>query len=70
MSLSTGLIGLHSALKDLRLKWQETQLIWNDSVRRDFDENLWQPLETQVEAAHRALDRLDAIVAQAQQDTK
>jgi hypothetical protein len=70
MSLSTGLIGLHSALKDLRLKWQETQLIWNDSVRRDFDENLWQPLETQVEAAHRALDRLAAIVAQAQQDTR
>ena len=70
MSLSTGLIGLHSALKDLRLKWQETQLIWNDSVRRDFDENLWQPLETQVEVAHRALDRLAAIVAQAQQDTR
>lgn len=70
MSLTTGLIGLHSALKDLRLKWQETQLIWNDSVRRDFEENLWSPLETQVEAAHRALDRLAAIVAQAQQDTR
>ncbi len=70
MSLSTGLIGLYSALKDLRQKWDETRVVWNDSVRRDFDENLWAPLETRVEATHRALDRLAAIVAQAEQDTR
>jgi hypothetical protein len=70
VSLSTGLIGLYSALKDLRLKWDETRVVWTDAVRRDFDENLWQPLEAQVEATHRALDRLAAIVAQAEQDTR
>jgi hypothetical protein len=61
---------LHSALKDLRLKFDDTRPLWNDVVRRDFEENLWAPLESKVEAAHRALDRLAAVMSQAEHDTR
>ena len=68
MNLSTGWIELNSALKTMRLRWDEVKADWNDSVSRDFEENHWQPLEAQVVATLRAIDRLAPVLAKAQQE--
>ena len=68
MNLSTGWIELNSALKELRLQFEEVKPDWNDAVRRGFDDNHWQPLEAQVVATLRAIDRLAPILTKAQQE--
>ena len=68
MNLTTGWTELNSALKTMRLLWEEIQGSWNDPVSRDFEANHWQPLETQVVATLRAMDRLAPILARAQRE--
>jgi hypothetical protein len=68
MSVSTGWIELNNGLKSLRHNWEDAKTDWNDSVRRDFEEDLWIPLEQQVLATLRAIDRLAPVLARAQQD--
>ncbi len=68
MNLSTGWIELNSALKTMRLRWDEVKTDWNDSVSRDFEESHWEPLEAQVIATLRAIDRLSPVLAKAQQE--
>jgi hypothetical protein len=55
-------------LKDLRLRWEDTQKVWDDPVSKDFDEHLWQPLEAQAQSAIRAIDRLAQIMHQMQSE--
>ena len=68
MNLSSGWIELNSALKTLRLSWEETKLEWHDAVRQEFDDNYWTPMEAQVGTTLRAIDRLAQVLLRAQQD--
>jgi hypothetical protein len=68
VNLSTGWTELSSALKELRLLWEETKTEWHDSVSQDFEENHLAPLEAQVVATLRAIDRLAPDLIQAQRD--
>lgn len=68
MNLSTGRSKLHGGLEDLRLHWEEIKVIWNDPVRKDFEEKFWVDLEETVLTAIRGIDRLDQIVRQAQSE--
>ena len=68
MHLTTSAMELNAALKTLRLLWEETKLGWNDSVSRDFEANCWQPLEMQIIATLRAMDRLAPVLMRAQRD--
>jgi hypothetical protein len=68
MSLTTGWSELNSALKTMRLRWEDIQESWNDPVSRDFDANHWQPLEQQVVTTLRAMDRLAPILMRAQRE--
>jgi hypothetical protein len=68
MSLNTGWSELSAALKTMRLLWEDIQGSWDDPVSRDFDAHHWQPLEQQVVAALRAMDRLDPILARARRE--
>jgi hypothetical protein len=68
VNLSTGWTELNSALKTMRLRWQEVKTDWHDAVCLDFEENHWTPLEAQVVSTLRAIDRLAPILAKAQQD--
>ena len=65
MSLSVGSSKLSLGLKTLRLRWEETKTRWNDPVSQAFEDNYWRPLEAQVQAALRGLDRLGQELAQA-----
>jgi hypothetical protein len=68
VSLTTPWTELNTALKDLRVLWEQTRADWDDPVSQDFEEHYWLPLETQVVAALRAMDRLAPILAKAQRD--
>jgi hypothetical protein len=68
MSLSTGSGKLNLALKALRVHWEETKATWNDPVSQAFDESHWTPLEMQVLAALRAIDRLARELDQAKKE--
>ena len=55
---------LQHAMKTLRFRWDETQDVWNDSVRRQFDEQYIVPLEPQVSTTLKAAKRMvDILVA-------
>ena len=68
MSLNAGWTELNTALKDLRVLWEQTKTDWHDPVSREFEERYWTPLEGQVVSALRAMDRLGPILAKAQRE--
>jgi hypothetical protein len=68
VSLNAGWAELNTALKDLRVLWEQTKSGWDDPVSRDFEERYWTALETQVVSALRAMDRLAPILAKAQRE--
>jgi hypothetical protein len=68
MSLSVGRYKLYTALKDLALRWEECKDQWHDSVRREFEEKQWAPLEPHVKAALAAMDRLDQVLIKVRND--
>ncbi|HEY5311700.1 MAG TPA: hypothetical protein VIK18_04250 [Pirellulales bacterium] len=59
---------LQHAMKSLRFRWDETQDVWNDSVRRQFDEQYIVPLEPQVSTTLKAVNRLSQIFARASEE--
>lgn len=62
MPLNTGHGKLFNAMKTLRPHWEHIKDIWNDPVRRDFEENFWNPLDAHVGSTLRATDRLDQVL--------
>jgi hypothetical protein len=48
--------------------WEETREKWADAVRQDFEENIWTPLENQVRATLRGIERLTPALLKMQQD--
>lgn len=68
MNLNSGWTELNAALKTLREHWEEVQRAWDDAVRRDFEEKHYRPLEAQVLATLRAMDRLAPILRRAQRE--
>jgi hypothetical protein len=64
MPLSTGRSKLFNAMKALRGQWRRVQDVWDDPVRREFDEHTFTPLDEQVQAELRATDRLDQLLSQ------
>ena len=68
MNLNVGWVELNNALKDLRIRWGQTQTDWDDAVSKEFEEHYLLPLEAQVVAAMRAMDRLAPVLTKAQRD--
>jgi hypothetical protein len=66
--LNAGWTELNTALKTLRLHWEEVQPAWKDPVGRAFEEQHWLALEQQVVATLRAMDRLRPLLARIQQE--
>lgn len=66
ISPATGRGRIYGGLKDLRIRWEEVQRIWNDPVSKDFDENMYKPLAEESQAVIRAMDRLGGIMHQMQ----
>lgn len=68
MSLDTGRYQLYSALKVLKARWDQTQDVWDDLVRRKFAEDVWEPLEQRTQSALSAIDRLGEIITRLKQE--
>lgn len=68
MALSTGRSKLHDAHKTLRAHWEAVEGVWKDSVRRDFEDNYWKPLEPEIHATLRGIDRLAQVLQQVHND--
>lgn len=64
MSLTTGRIQLHAAMKNAHERWEEVRHAWHDKVSAEFEETCLLPLEQQVKSTLRAIDRLSAVLAQ------
>jgi hypothetical protein len=68
ISTASGRGKLYGVLKDLRLKWEELEAVWNDPVRKDFEKDVWEPLVAQSQSAVRAMDRLSQVMMQMQNE--
>jgi hypothetical protein len=70
MNLSSSSMEMGNALKELRIMWEETQAVWNDSVRHDFEEHFWTPFQGQVLSTLRAAERLSPVLEKVQYDCR
>jgi hypothetical protein len=68
VSLSIGRNKLHNAFDALHEHWHECQTQWADVVRQDFEKNYWEPIEPDVSAVLRAMDRLSLALSQLRHD--
>ncbi len=70
MSLNLTHGQLQQAWQQLRQQWQKTAALWNDPVRWQFEREFWQPLEREVPATIREMDRLAQVISQARQNVR
>ena len=68
MDISADRAKLHNRLRDLAARFEDVKSIWDDSVRREFEEGHWQALDAHVQAALRAMDQLATVMVQARHD--
>lgn len=68
MRFDAGRGKLYDALLQIRARWEETEPHWNDAVRQDFEEKIWEPLIQYTEEALRAIDRLNQVFNQAKNE--
>jgi len=69
-NLNTSRAELQEAWQRVRQRWQETTPLWNDPVRWQFEQEFWQPLERQVPATLKEMERLARVIAQARRSVK
>ena len=55
---------VYDAQKTARAHWQATADEWDDEVRREHGEVVWEPLDLTVGDALRAIDQLAVLFAQ------
>jgi hypothetical protein len=62
MKVDAGRGKLYDAHLTIRHQWDEVCETWNDGVRKDFEEQIWLPLDQFSEAELRAIDRLARVL--------
>jgi hypothetical protein len=50
--------------------WINVKTVWNDQVHWRFEKENWDPLEGQVQATQREIERLAQVIAQARRSVK
>jgi hypothetical protein len=55
---------IYDAQKTAQAHWHATADEWDDAVRRDHAETVWEPLDQAVSEALRAVDQLSVLFAQ------
>lgn len=59
---------LDDAQLTARARWDEAAETWGDAVRREFERDVWVPLDDHVSAVLRAVDQLTLIFTQVRDD--
>jgi hypothetical protein len=68
MELGTGWTQLNNSFKVLNAHWDGLKQEWRDNAQADFENRYWNPLEAQVRAVLRAMDRLAPHLAKAREE--
>jgi hypothetical protein len=68
MNLSGGWTELNNSLKTLNDCWEEAKNHWKDAVAEEFDETFLAPLDMQIRATLRGIERLTPALLKLQQD--
>jgi hypothetical protein len=66
--MAAGAGRLQDSVKNIRLRWEETKEVWNDTRRAEFDETYMEPIEPQVRATLERLRKLAMVFHQACQE--
>jgi hypothetical protein len=64
MKVDAGRGKLYDAQKVIRHRWDEVTEKWSDSVRAEFEEKVWGPLDQHTSDGLRAIDRLARILTE------
>lgn len=59
---------LKHTIRDLLDRWEDTRAVWNDAVRRDFEERQIRPLETSVNSAINGMQEISEVLARLRAD--
>ena len=68
MSLDMGRNRLFKEFEVLRVRWEQTELTWQDMVRGEFTKEYWDPLDLSLLTTLGAMDRLAPILTQVRQE--
>ena len=61
---------LARAMKDLMIRWGETQVVWRDAVSKEFEEKVLGSLQRDVVTATAAMNTAAQTLIQVRQDCK
>jgi hypothetical protein len=70
MTSGVGTVQLQDGLKKLLVKWEETKMHWDDTVRRDFEKTYIEPLVDQIKVTMQAQEDLSRMMQVCYQDCK
>lgn len=56
---------LKHSLRELLDRWEDTSAVWNDQVRREFEERQIRPLESAMNSALNGMQELAEVLARA-----
>jgi hypothetical protein len=68
MSLAVSATQIREGLEALEVHLEDTRPVWRDVVRKDFEENYFEPLRPLVVRALRAVDRMVQVMSQMRQE--
>jgi hypothetical protein len=68
MEMGTSWTQLNNSFKVLRAHWDNLKEDWRDQAQEDFETRYWNPMEAQVKAVLRAMDRLAPHLAKAREE--
>jgi hypothetical protein len=69
-NLSATTAELQEAWQHLYQRWEQTKGLWSDRVSWQFERDFWQPLEKQVPATLKEMDRLAEVIAAAHRSVR
>jgi hypothetical protein len=59
---------LKHSLRNLLDKWEDARAVWNDEVRRDFEDRQIHPLETAINASLNGMQELAEVLSRVRAD--
>jgi hypothetical protein len=59
---------LYDAQKTARARWESAEELWHDDSRREFEDQVWVPMDQLVADVLRAVDQLAVLFTQVRQD--
>ncbi|CAN5482088.1 hypothetical protein BH10PLA2_BH10PLA2_31430 [soil metagenome] len=68
MEMGTSWTQLTNSFTVLRANWDNLKDDWRDQAQEDFETRYWNPMEAQVKAVLRAMDRLAPHLAKAREE--